>query len=134
MSFIVDDSVADRQYFVWFLPLLAPILPRLHLSRTRSVALVGLWVTAQALWLLTAFRLEFLGEAVHLGLWMAGLGLLMTSTWIVGQLLDSFGQKSPITSHSDTHMDPVSPGKKRRRKKRHSASAGEHSVARTKDE
>ena len=87
-----EVSLTDLQYFVWFIPLLIPILSRLQLSPLKTTALVGAWVAAQALWLYMAFRLEFLGEAVHLGLWAAGLALLVTSTWILGQMLDAFDQ------------------------------------------
>ena len=85
---------ADSQYFVWFIPLLIPVLSRLHLSPLKSTVLVGAWIAAQALWLYMAFRLEFLGEAVHLSLWTAGLVLLATSTWIIGQMMDAFDRGS----------------------------------------
>jgi phosphatidylinositol glycan class M len=52
--------------------------------------LVAIWIVAQAIWLGMGYKLEFLGESVHLEIWAAGLGLFGTSCWVLGELLDNY--------------------------------------------
>jgi len=89
-SFVVFNKVCTSQYFMWFLPLLPPIIPHLHLTPLKSVILVLVWVLAQALWLGMAYRLEFLGAGVYLSVWGAGLGLFGVSVWVLGEMMDGF--------------------------------------------
>lgn len=85
--FVVFNKVCTSQYFLWPLPLV-PLLRLPALSwRTLIVALAA-WIGAQALWLSTAYRLEFLAEAVYLPLWGAGLVLFGVSVVGLGVLLD----------------------------------------------
>ena len=60
--------------------------------------LVGAWIAAQAIWLGMGYKLEFLGESVHLKMWAAGLVLFGTSCWILGELMDNF--RPPVESKS----------------------------------
>ncbi|TXT07267.1 hypothetical protein VHUM_03437 [Vanrija humicola] len=85
--FIVFNKVCTSQYFLWPLPLV-PLVSFPGLSwRTLGLCLAA-WVGAQALWLATAYRLEFLGEPVYLPLWAAGLLLFVVSIGGLGALLD----------------------------------------------
>jgi phosphatidylinositol glycan class M len=49
---------------------------------------LAVWVGGQALWLSTAYRLEFLAEGVYLPLWGAGVALFAVSVVGLGVLLD----------------------------------------------
>lgn len=85
--FIVFNKVCTSQYFLWPLPLV-PLVSFPGLSwRTLAVCLAA-WVGAQALWLATAYKLEFLGQPVYLPLWGAGLLLFAVSVAGLGALLD----------------------------------------------
>ncbi|WVQ98817.1 hypothetical protein IAU59_005948 [Kwoniella sp. CBS 9459] len=132
--FVVFNKVCTSQYFMWFLPLLPPILPSLsnsnsnsnsgHNSRSRSrsralsarktTLLVGGWVAAQAIWLGTAYQLELMGQDVFWGLWVAGLGLFGVSIWVLGELIDAFG--FGFVSGSGGALDQVSDRDARREK------------------
>ncbi|KAL1406822.1 GPI mannosyltransferase 1 [Vanrija albida] len=92
--FIVFNKVCTSQYFLWPLPLVPLVaFPGL---RWRTLALcLAAWVGAQALWLATAYRLEFLGEPVYLPLWAAGLLLFAVSIAGLGALLDGAVAPAP---------------------------------------
>ena len=52
--------------------------------------MISLWMAAQAMWLATAYQLEFLAQPVHMPLWMASIGLLVISTWVLGELIEGW--------------------------------------------
>ena len=62
---------------------------QLRISPRKALVMVSMWVAAQAVWLGTAYRLEFLAEEVYLSLWAAGMGLLGVSLWILGEMIRS---------------------------------------------
>lgn len=83
-------TLQSSQYFLWYLWLLPPILPRLNLSRTRGLALLAVWVLAQALWLSQAARLELAGQAVYVEVWAAGIVFFGANCWVLGQVLGAW--------------------------------------------
>ncbi|WRT67260.1 uncharacterized protein IL334_004227 [Kwoniella shivajii] len=88
--FIVFNKVCTSQYFMWFLPLIPPIIPQLHLAKSKTIILILLWVVGQALWLSIGYNLEFMAKQVYLYLWMSGLVLFGISVWVIGEILDGF--------------------------------------------
>jgi len=48
------------------------------------------WVVAQGIWLGMAYQLELMARDVYLGVWMAGIGLLGVSTWVLGEVLEGW--------------------------------------------
>ncbi|WWC89927.1 uncharacterized protein L201_004856 [Kwoniella dendrophila CBS 6074] len=99
--FVIFNKVCTSQYFMWFLPFLPLIIPRLHFTRNKTIALISLWIVGQALWLSIGYQLEFLAKQVHIYLWLAGLTLFGISCWIIGELLDGFQFQSNTKDHSD---------------------------------
>lgn len=67
ITFVTFNKVCTSQYFLWYIVLLPFYMPRQFPSLTRGlalwVALAAAWVVGQALWLLHAYQLEFLGES-----------------------------------------------------------------------
>ncbi|ORX39963.1 PIG-M-domain-containing protein [Kockovaella imperatae] len=103
VTFIAFNKVCTSQYFTWFIPLLPSVIPHLRLSARRTAVLLSAWVGGQALWLSTAYRLEFLAQSVHLQLWASGLVFFMINVWIIGSLVDSWAE-------ADTrHVEPKQP-------------------------
>ncbi|WVR05288.1 hypothetical protein IAU60_002301 [Kwoniella sp. DSM 27419] len=86
--FVVFNKVCTSQYFMWFLPLLPPLLRHLRLKRAKGITIVAAWILGQALWLGTAYQLELMARGVYLWLWAAGLALFGISVWIIGELID----------------------------------------------
>lgn len=64
-------------------------LARLAMSRRKAGILVAAWITGQAAWLGSAYRLELLAQDAYLQVWASGIALFGVSVWILGQLLDS---------------------------------------------
>ena len=58
---------------MWFLPLLAPLLPYLRMSSRQASAMLVMWIAGQAIWLATAYQLEYRAKEVFLTLWAAGV-------------------------------------------------------------
>ncbi|KAI6132128.1 glycosyltransferase family 50 protein [Pisolithus croceorrhizus] len=82
-SICVFNRVCTSQYFLWytlFLPLIAS---------TYSVT---------ALWLAEAYRLEFLGENVHFGLWLRGLTYLAGHAWVLAKVIDDYTMNTTYTT------------------------------------
>lgn len=75
---------------MWWIPLLALVIPNLQLSGRRALLLLAVWIAGQALWLGTAFQLELMAKSVHLWLWVAGLGLFAGSVWVLGEIIDAW--------------------------------------------
>jgi phosphatidylinositol glycan class M len=63
------------------------------------------WVVAQGAWLGTAFQLEFMAREVYLPLWAAGLGLLGTSTWVLGEIIEGWREPDASAGSQRTKKD-----------------------------
>ncbi|KAG8836215.1 GPI mannosyltransferase 1 [Serendipita sp. 399] len=96
--FVTLNKVCTSQYFmwyIWFLPLAIPHLAEPNqqgggVSTYKAWCMVALWVGAQAVWLSQGYLLEFMGKEVFLHLWVCGLIMLWTDSWIVGSLIDGY--------------------------------------------
>lgn len=70
---VMYNPVITSQYFFWFLSLLPLCLPNIEMSLRRSVWLVCSWLLSQAIWLLTAYTLEFQSFNSFVFIWISGL-------------------------------------------------------------
>ena len=52
--------------------------------------LLLVWVGTQALWLSEAYKLEFLGADVFLGLWVRSLIYVVGGAWVLGELMNAY--------------------------------------------
>lgn len=89
MIFVTFNKVCTSQYFIWYIWFLPQVLPRLRLSTKEAVLMTIVWIGSQAIWLTIAYRLEFLGEAVFLELWLASILFFLSNCWIVSKILTS---------------------------------------------
>lgn len=96
--FVTFNKVCTSQYFLWYLWLLPPVIPSLHLSRTRAWALLGVWVAGQGVWLSQAARLELKGESVYREVWAAGVGFLGANCWIAGEVLRAYRPRGAVAA------------------------------------
>lgn len=85
------------QYFLWYLLLLPLLLPTLRspgspLTARKTALYICVWVGTQALWLAEAYRLEFLGENVFLGLWARGLVYVLGNCYVLVGIMDAYGR------------------------------------------
>lgn len=77
MVFVMLNKVITAQYFLWGLVLLPLTLSKDQLLRPSLLGAVCLWALCLALWLLTAYRWEFLGHACLQLLGLAGMLFLL---------------------------------------------------------
>ncbi|KXN86908.1 GPI mannosyltransferase 1 [Leucoagaricus sp. SymC.cos] len=89
-AFVLFNKVCTSQYFLWYFLLFPLLLPNLHMSRSKALACVGVWIGVQALWLSEAYKLEFLGEDVFLGLWFRGLVYIVGNAWVLIVIMESY--------------------------------------------
>ena len=54
------------------------------------------WVGAQALWLKTAYDLEFLGKNVFFELWICSLVFFFVNCWIIGEIIRGFSPTGEV--------------------------------------
>ncbi|KZP12570.1 glycosyltransferase family 50 protein [Athelia psychrophila] len=91
-AFVLFNKVCTSQYFLWYLPLLPLLIPRLSISTTRATCLLLVWVGTQALWLAEAYKLEFLGADVFYGLWVRSLVYVAGGAWVLGGIMSGYGK------------------------------------------
>ncbi|GAA5881151.1 hypothetical protein JCM16303_004818 [Sporobolomyces ruberrimus] len=89
-AFVAFNKVCTSQYFLWYLWLLPPALARLHLSRSRAISTVSIWVLSQAVWLSQAYNLEIAGTGGYLPVWIAGIAFFAGQVWVLRELLVGF--------------------------------------------
>lgn len=88
--FVAFNKVCTSQYFTWFLPLLPPVIPQLHLSRRETATVVVAWILAQAVWLGSAYMLELRAQSVYIVVWAAGLLVFGVSIYLLGNIIDGW--------------------------------------------
>lgn len=95
-TLVTFNSVLTSQYFVWYMALAPVCLANFMVRWTcrSAVAYAVLWLAAQALWLLTAYLLEFKGwNTFHL-VWMHGAVFFGANVLVVLRLVRNFAPKT----------------------------------------
>lgn len=87
MAFVAFNKVVTAQYFVWYSAYLPLVAPFLGIGWRRAAAMAAAWLAAELHWLFWAYRLEFLGQAVFLGVWAAGLAFFAVNVWVMLELV-----------------------------------------------
>ncbi|XP_018301113.1 GPI mannosyltransferase 1 [Mycetomoellerius zeteki] len=73
MIAVIYNPVMTSQYFFWFLSLLPLCLPNIEMNLRRGIYLACSWILSQAIWLLTAYLLEFQSFNSFFFLWISSL-------------------------------------------------------------
>ncbi|KAJ8699966.1 GPI mannosyltransferase 1 [Pleurotus ostreatus] len=97
--FVLFNKVCTSQYFLWYLILLPLIIPHLALTRNQVIAYISVWFGTQALWLSEAYKLEFLGGNVFLGLWVRSLVYVLGNGWVLAGLMRAYVRR-PLKSNT----------------------------------
>ncbi|KDQ61044.1 glycosyltransferase family 50 protein [Jaapia argillacea MUCL 33604] len=96
-GFVVFNKVCTSQYFLWYMIFLPLLIPHLSFSPLRGTFVVGVWVGVQAVWLAEAYKLEFLGENVFLGVWVRSLGYFLGSCWVLFEVMGAYRRGSVVS-------------------------------------
>ncbi|XP_037071790.1 GPI mannosyltransferase 1-like [Pollicipes pollicipes] len=96
-AFVTFNKVCTSQYFLWYLSLLPPVLPRLSASWTEGALLLALWYFAQACWLLPAYLLEFEGRSVHRLVWAESVAFFCANVGILARLVRKYDVAAPAS-------------------------------------
>ncbi|TCD62174.1 GPI mannosyltransferase 1 [Steccherinum ochraceum] len=89
-TFVIFNKVCTSQYFLWYTLFLPLLIPQLSIPPRWAVAYVAVWFGTQALWLAEAYKLEFLGESVFLGLWVRGLVYMAGHSWVLAGVMQGY--------------------------------------------
>ena len=100
IGFVSLNKVSTAQYFVWYMSLIPTALPSgiVQCSGCKSSAsLAGqdlyraasllFWLSAQFLWLIVAYHVEFCGTCAFLLLWFASVVFLCAHAWVGTHLM-----------------------------------------------
>ncbi|KAH8305976.1 hypothetical protein KR018_007798, partial [Drosophila ironensis] len=89
---VTYNSVVTSQYFIWYLALLPLCLNNFKLLPWRKCfTLLGLWLLAQAMWLLPAYLLEFRTWNTFNSIGLQGASFFAANGYILEQLLSHYG-------------------------------------------
>lgn len=91
LTFVTFNKVMTSQYFIWFLIFLPSYLATSQLlsklnARKGSLMLL-LWIASQGMWLLFAYKLEFLGESTYTELLFSSSIFFLVNCWLIGEFI-----------------------------------------------
>lgn len=91
LTFVTFNKVMTSQYFIWFLIFLPSYLATSQLlsklnARKGSLMLL-LWIASQGMWLLFAYKLEFLGESTFTELLFSSSIFFLVNCWLIGEFI-----------------------------------------------
>ncbi|XP_025994515.1 GPI mannosyltransferase 1 isoform X1 [Solenopsis invicta] len=84
---VMYNPVITSQYFFWFLSLLPLCLPNIDMSLCRGICLASSWILSQAVWLFTAYLLEFQSFNSFVFLWISSLLFFAVNTKILVDII-----------------------------------------------
>lgn len=88
---VAYNPVVTSQYFIWYLAILPICLKNLKtLKLNRALSYCGLWCSVQAIWLYSAYLLEFKGWNTFGFIWMQGAIFFAANCFIMKVLIDNF--------------------------------------------
>lgn len=88
---VAYNPVVTSQYFIWYLAILPICLKNLKsLKLNRALSYCGLWCSVQAIWLYSAYLLEFKGWNTFGFIWMQGAIFFAANCFIMKVLIDHF--------------------------------------------
>lgn len=92
-SFVIVafNPVVTSQYFIWYLAILPICLKNLKsLKLSLALSYIGLWCSVQAVWLYSAYLLEFKGWNTFGFIWIQGVTFFAVNCFIMKILIDHF--------------------------------------------
>lgn len=88
---VIFNPVVTSQYFIWYLAILPICLKNFRTLRLRhALSYCGLWCSVQAVWLYSAYLLEFKGWNTFGFIWMQGCIFFGVNIFIMKVLIDHF--------------------------------------------
>lgn len=88
---VMFNPVVTSQYFIWYLAILPICLKNLKsLKINRALAYCGLWCSVQAIWLYSAYLLEFKGWNTFIFIWMQGAIFFAVNCFILKVMIVHF--------------------------------------------
>lgn len=90
-AIVAFNPVVTSQYFIWYLVILPICLKNLKsLKLSRALSYCGLWCSVQAIWLYSAYLLEFKGWNTFGFIWMQGAIFFAVNCFILKVLIVHF--------------------------------------------
>lgn len=82
-AFVSLNKVCTSQYFIWYIGLLPLAYPYIKFPVQKGVTMVVAWLVSQAIWLCSAYLLEFRKLNIILYVWLASILFLCTNIWLM---------------------------------------------------
>lgn len=90
IAMVTYNSVVTSQYYTWVLAVLPLCFWQINLSKQKVLVLGLLWGSAQLLWLLPAYLLEFSGKNTFWFIWMQSVSVFCANIVVLGKLVQNF--------------------------------------------
>lgn len=88
---VAFNPVVTSQYFIWYLAILPICLKNLKtMKSSRALSYAALWCSVQAIWLYSAYLLEFKGWNTFGFIWMQSTIFFAANIFILKILIDNF--------------------------------------------
>ncbi|GAB1606374.1 GPI mannosyltransferase 1-like [Argonauta hians] len=88
--FVIFNKVCTSQYFLWYLCLLPVFLPGLQLTPFHGLLLTLTWFLGQAIWLVSAYFLEFEGHNTFIYVCLASIFFFLVQIFILNNLMSKY--------------------------------------------
>lgn len=90
ITLVTYNTVVTSQYYVWILAVLPLCLWQIKLTKRATIMLSFVWTSAQLLWLLPAFLLEFKGKNTFWFIWIQSVSVFCANIVVLGKLVQNF--------------------------------------------
>ncbi|KAJ8919991.1 hypothetical protein NQ315_006521 [Exocentrus adspersus] len=87
---VIYNGVLTSQYFVWIMGVLPLCLWQIKMPGRTVLLLLGIWLAAQAAWLLPAYLLEFHGQNTFLFIWIQSVSFFCANIAVLGRMIIYF--------------------------------------------
>lgn len=91
--FVAWNKVYTSQYFLWYLWFVPVVAVTMRFTSTaQALSVISAWATAQSVWLMQAYQLEFEAQDTFVCVWLSSLALMAVQAWCTLQCIGAWSR------------------------------------------